>query len=141
MVPMELYVDYPYAWLHAIMDNFNNLQDIFYGKQLLEGFLHALHSGSLHEDEKLLQGEVELILAYSRYNNLHEMSRYFKRSKTLLRNQTSRISNPEIISTFGSPHNLFLYHRKTGEISRESSISYIRTCITTLKLPITQMVV
>ena len=56
MVPMELYVDYPYAWLHAIMDNFNNLQDIFYGKQLLEGFLHALHSGSLHEDEKLLQG-------------------------------------------------------------------------------------
>ena len=53
MVPMELYVDYPYAWLHAIMDNFNNLQDIFYGKQLLEGFLHALHSGSLHEDEPL----------------------------------------------------------------------------------------
>lgn len=118
MVPMELYVDYPYAWLHAIMDNFNNLQDIFYGKQLLEGFLHALHSGSLHEDEKLLQGEVELILAYSRYNNLHEMSRYFKRSKTLLRNQTSRISNPEIISTFGSPHNLFLYHRKPGDIQR-----------------------
>lgn len=86
--------------------------------QLLEGFLHALHSGSLHEDEKLLQGEVELILAYSRYNNLHEMSRYFKRSKTLLRNQTSRISNPEIISTFGSPHNLFLYHRKPGDIQR-----------------------
>ena len=49
------------------MDNFNNLQDRFYGKQLLEGFLHALHSGNLHEDEKLLQGEVELILAYSRY--------------------------------------------------------------------------
>ena len=118
MVPMELYVDYPYAWLHAIMDNFNNLQDIFYGKQLLEGFLHALQSGCLHGDEKLLQGEVELILAYSRYNNLHEMSRYFKRSKTLLRNQTSRIGNPEIISTFGSPHNLFLYHRKPGDIQR-----------------------
>lgn len=61
---------------------------------------------------------MELILAYSRYNNLHEMSRYFKRSKTLLRNQTSRISNPEIISTFGSPHNLFLYHRKPGDIQR-----------------------
>ncbi|MBV4307837.1 hypothetical protein KSZ74_22890, partial [Parabacteroides distasonis] len=43
---------------------------------------------------------------------------YFKRSKTLLRNQTSRISNPEIISTFGSPHNLFLYHRKPGDIQR-----------------------
>ncbi|MCR0350546.1 DNA-binding response regulator [Erysipelotrichaceae bacterium AF15-26LB] len=118
MIPIELYPEYPYAWLRVIMDSFNNLQDMFHGTQLLEKFLSALEQGKLHGDESLLRGEVELILAYSRYNNLHEMSRYFKRSKTLLRDQTSRINNAEIITTLGSPHNLFLYHQKPGDIQR-----------------------
>jgi LuxR family maltose regulon positive regulatory protein len=60
-------------------------------------------------------GEIELIRAYSVFNDASLMHEKLARAHQMLEGQ-SYIANKDKIITFGSPHSLYLYYREHGKL-------------------------
>jgi len=65
-----------------------------------------------------VSGEIELIYAYTAFNDAPAMRERFMRAHEML-GGTSDIANERKIITFGSPHSLYLYHREAGMLRND----------------------
>ncbi len=66
-------------------------------------------------ERQRMYGEMELIEAYGCFNDAQKMAEHFHRAYSLLDGHSS-IADKDKIITFGSPHALYLYYRKKGEL-------------------------
>ena len=74
---------------------------------------------ALSESEKNnIRGETELLLSFTAYNDIAEMSRHHRTAYALLGGKASLI-NLRSTWTFGSPSVLCLYHAKVGALEEE----------------------
>ena len=111
-----------YAWLAYIGFYCTNI-DIRATDSLLKEFTEALksHNGTLAaETIRAIEGEIALIKAYSMFNDASRMAQCFRQAYQLLGGR-SKIADKDKLITFGSPHALFLYHRKKGSLDRAIS--------------------
>jgi LuxR family maltose regulon positive regulatory protein len=69
------------------------------------------------QKNKLL-GEYELLLAYTLYNDIVEMSRHHRRACELLQGQSSAADLTESWTAVGSPSNVYLYYRESGKLEQ-----------------------
>lgn len=87
----------------------------------------AMFLKNVHADRQLdeksknqLLGECELILSFTKYNDIKGMSEYHKKACQLMTAQTAVIDQNGIW-TFGSPSILYLFYRAPGELSQQVS--------------------
>lgn len=74
---------------------------------------------TLPQDKKnAILGETELLISFTAYNDIAEMSRHHRKAYELLEKKASLI-NMRSTWSFGSPSVICLYHRKAGELDRE----------------------
>lgn len=73
-----------------------------------------------------LAGELELLLSFTRYNDIMEMSEYHKRACALLK-QPSVFMNTTGSWTFGSPSVLYMFYRESGKL--EQAVHEIKQCM------------
>ena len=69
-------------------------------------------------EKNSIRGETELLLSFTAYNDIAEMSRHHRAAYALLGGKASLI-NLKSTWTFGSPSVLCLYHAKAGELDEE----------------------
>lgn len=65
--------------------------------------------------------EYELIVSFSEYNNIEKMSKHHKKACKLMK-KASVILSPEDNWTFGSPSVLYMFYRKSGQLSEQLEI-------------------
>ena len=70
--------------------------------------------------ERLL-GEYKLLMSFTEYNDIEKMAEYHKEAHKLLK-EPSLILDNRSSWTYGSPSLLFLFYRKSGELSKEVQI-------------------
>ena len=75
------------------------------------------HDADDNEHRKIL-GELELIVGYTTYNNLYEMCGHFKKAHDYLYPNVSKLSKPDMVISFGSPHVLYQYLTIPGDSQR-----------------------
>nr|WP_319472857.1 LuxR C-terminal-related transcriptional regulator [uncultured Sphaerochaeta sp.] len=117
VIPDEVRNRHFYPWLAYIGFYITNI-DITAAETLLAEFQSVLHTRrkSLSEQQvQAIEGEMALIKAYGMFNDANEMSRCFQQAFRLLGGR-SRIADKDKIITFGSPHALYLYHRRKGSL-------------------------
>jgi LuxR family maltose regulon positive regulatory protein len=97
----------------------------FFGQGLHEeyaamcGEIAAVVETDVPERERdYLRGELLLMEAFSRYNDIAEMGRRMQRASELTGGKTSLIS-PDNAWTFGNASVLFMYHRQAGRLDSE----------------------
>ena len=73
------------------------------------------------ERKNAVLGETELLISFTAFNNIAEMSRHHRKAYGLLGGKAALI-NLQSTWTFGSPSVLFLYHRTAGSLEKELSL-------------------
>lgn len=88
--------------------------------EICEEFETAIQEGSGKDEETIseLLGEYELLLAFTKYNDIHEMLTHINHSWELLKRPAAFIDCSESW-TFGSPSVLYMFHRETGKLEEE----------------------
>lgn len=78
-----------------------------------------IEDGSMDANSRSnLTGELELLLSFTRYNDIMGMSEHHKRACTLL-NKTSAFMDTSGSWTFGSPSVLYMFYRESGKLEQE----------------------
>ncbi|MGE4453288.1 MAG: LuxR C-terminal-related transcriptional regulator [Sphaerochaeta sp.] len=116
-IPIEVRRRHLYPWLAYIGFYTTNI-DGRMAESLIAELREALESvqdGLPEETVQSIEGEIALIRAYGVFNDAKRMAQYFHDAYRLLGGK-SRIADKEKIITFGSPHALYLYHRKKGTL-------------------------
>jgi LuxR family maltose regulon positive regulatory protein len=98
------YITYIYSYMLAI-DTMEGASLLYEAKTIYEADDNLLHK------EQIL-GEIILIESIQEFNDVTAMSEYHKKAFTLFGGTSSRIINANSIFTCGSPHTLYLYHKK-----------------------------
>lgn len=113
---------HPYAVLiYALrMFLFDDLSLFRKGCELFMSIYRSIESDDT-DYKKTLLGEYELLMSLSEFNDIKKMSEYFKRAYKLLK-CPSRILDRQSVLTYESPSVLYLFHRKSGELSKEVRI-------------------
>lgn len=79
-------------------------------------FIMLLQSSSLDPEQiKCLMGEFELLLSFTKYNDMMEMSKHQKKACELL-TEPSVFMDTKGSWTFGSPSVLYIFHRERGTL-------------------------
>lgn len=79
-------------------------------------FMVLLQSSSLDPEQiKRLMGEFELLLSFTKYNDMMEMSKHQKKAHELL-TEPSVFMDTKGSWTFGSPSVLYIFHRESGTL-------------------------
>ncbi|MDD2554426.1 MAG: LuxR C-terminal-related transcriptional regulator [Desulfotomaculaceae bacterium] len=102
------YITYIYCYLVSV-DAREGAELLYEAKAIYEA------DDSLIDKEQIL-GEIALAESFLQFNDAPLMNECYKRAYTLFGGTSSRISNPEAIFTFGSPHTLYLYHKDEGKL-------------------------
>ncbi len=116
-MPDEYKYANPYIYLMHICDMVTNV-DVFSGMKLLEAFRTDLELGKYGKDTKHLLGEYFFIRAFSQYNDVSLMMKDFHLAYDALQGKQSRFAYPQMISTFGAFHLLYLYHHSEGQLAQ-----------------------
>ncbi|NCC64294.1 MAG: hypothetical protein EOM15_06535, partial [Spirochaetia bacterium] len=118
-IPKKVCKHHLYTWLAYIGFYCTNI-DIQATEGLLKEFNAALDERRTEltiDAIHAIQGEIALIQAYAKFNNEEQMAKCFHQAYRLLGGR-SKIADADKIITFGSPHALFLYHRKKGTLEK-----------------------
>lgn len=87
--------------------------------KVCEEFGIAIHASSGQDEENImLLGEFELLLSFTKYNDINDMLTHINRSWELLKRPATFIDCSESW-TFGSPSVLYMFHRETGKLEEE----------------------
>lgn len=103
------YITYIYSYL-VVIDAMVGAEMLYEAKAIYEA------DDNLIDKEQIL-GEITLAESFLQFNDAPLMNEYQKKASILFGGTSSRISNPEAIFTFGSPHTLYLYHKNEGQLS------------------------
>lgn len=98
------YITYIYSYMLAV-DTIDGVNMLYEAKTIYEADNNLL-------DREQILGEITLIESIKDFNNVPAMSEYHQKAFTLFGGTSSQIINAESIFTCGSPHTLFLYHKK-----------------------------
>ncbi len=124
-IPRNMLKEHPYVYLHMIHDYLFSYHDTVWGSELLKRFQKLLEDDVYKEEDRALyQGEVYLIQGFACFNDLMKMYMYFDKAHKLLSPNVSRIANNRMITTFGCPHILFLYHHERGKMAAIAATMY-----------------
>ncbi|MBO4377297.1 MAG: hypothetical protein J5811_08400 [Lachnospiraceae bacterium] len=118
--PKEILMKHPYALLSFMLSFFvaRRLDDMDNVSNLLSEAM--TQNSALSEEEKNnIHGERELLGAFRAFNDYTAMNVCQRKALTLM-TRTSRVVNREAAWTFGAPSILGMYHRKVGELKKES---------------------
>lgn len=133
--PNSLYYDQEPELMAAIYEELPRdmlLQHIYVYMQVMEDYLLILNpqkgvemlfiiqdyiqnNKNLDDDHQSILGELELIIGYTTYNNLYEMCVHFKKAYDCLYPNVSKLSKPDMVISFGSPHVLYQYLTTPGD--------------------------
>lgn len=90
--------------------------------ELIEEIIGLVHECDISEDRKnSILGETELLISFTGFNNIAEMSRHHRKAYELLGKKASLI-NLRSTWSFGSPSVMCLYHAKSGELDTELAL-------------------
>lgn len=110
--------------LAFILFSLGEIEKLF---EVIEEIKDLLQKSALSPREKTAAlGEIELLISFTAYNDIAEMSRHHRRAYELLRGKANLI-NIRSTWTFGSPSIMCLYHRTTGELQKE--LELMDTCM------------
>lgn len=73
------------------------------------------------EKRNTILGETELLISFTKYNDIAKMSSHHRKAYELSGKKASLI-NIQSTWTFGSPSVMFLYHKTAGELERELNL-------------------
>lgn len=116
--PVQSRQNYPYAMLiYARRLLTFNERELF--TRVCSEFMDSIQSNdSLGLDQKKrLLGEYELLLSFTGYNDIMEMSKHHRKACELLTGPSDFIDN-QGSWTFGSPSVLFMFYRETGKLGK-----------------------
>ena len=102
------YITYIYSYLVTI--------DAEAGAKMLYKVKEIYKADVALIDRDQILGEIALAESVLQFNDVPLMSQFHKKAYDLFCGNSSRISNPDAIFTFGSPHTLYLYHKKKGTL-------------------------
>ncbi len=86
------------------------------GKKLLSEVKAIYEADENLKDKNQILGEVAFVESTLMFSDVKRMTRYYKKAYMLFNGGTSKIANNKTPVTFGSPHFLWLFHRKKGEL-------------------------
>lgn len=115
-IPLEVKYTHPIGYLSYIGFYVTNVNPVE-GKSILEEIeKYYINDTTLSlELKNRLSGEIELIRAYTEFNDAFLMHDRLEKAHKMLGGHSS-IANKDKIITFGSPHSLYLYYREKGEL-------------------------
>lgn len=88
--------------------------------EVCDEFEKAIQEDNSQDSEtvQMLLGEFELLLCFTKYNDINKMLKHIKKSQELLQQPAKFIDCAESW-TFGSPSVLYMFHREAGELEEE----------------------
>lgn len=90
--------------------------------ELIGEIIEIAHRSNIPEEKRnAILGETELLISFTAYNDIAEMSRHHRKAYELLGKKASLI-NLRSTWSFGSPSVMCLYHAKTGSLDRELAL-------------------
>lgn len=98
------YITYIYSYMLAI-DTIEGASLLYEAKAIYEADDNLL-------DKEQILGEIVLIESILDFNDVSAMSEYHKKAYALFGGTSSQILNADSVFTCGSPHTLYLYHKK-----------------------------
>ncbi|MDW7668448.1 MAG: LuxR C-terminal-related transcriptional regulator, partial [Bacillota bacterium] len=115
LIPEKYKYEHLFSYLAYIGFYTTNI-DSYEGLRLLDVFERNYLIDKKLEDKvkRQIKGEVELIKAYTEFNNPWNMRKRLKTANEILEGE-SRIADDQKIITFGSPHALYLYYCEKGK--------------------------
>ena len=84
---------------------------------LAEAKAHYESSDEMPDKRRIL-GEIALIESFLYFNDVLKMVEYHRKAHSLFDGGRSLIAKRDGVFTFGSPHTLYLYHKRPGDLSR-----------------------
>ena len=114
--PIEVKARHPFGFLKYAIYLFAHNETALFGKACKEftGVLEADSSLDV-ETKNRLSGEYELLISFTAYNNLAEMSRHHRKAHELM-DRPAVLLNLRSVWTFGSTSVLYLYYRESGRL-------------------------
>jgi LuxR family maltose regulon positive regulatory protein len=99
------------------------------GAKLLYEAKSIYESDKNLENKNIILAEISVVESFLMFNDVKKMNQYHKKAYELLSGATSKIANPKMPFTFGSPHILYLYHINKGKLKElvdefETEIGY-----------------
>jgi ATP-dependent transcriptional regulator len=82
------------------------------------GLLLQKNASEKNQPLREIQGEFELLLGFTEYNNLEKMGAHIKAACNLME-RPAKFMDTRGGWTFGSPSVLYMFHRETGQLMRE----------------------
>ncbi len=115
----EVKAKHPFALLIFAIRLFSLHEMVLFGKACGEFIRNLQLDESLNTDlRKRLLGEYELLMSFTKYNDIAKMSEQHQKSGNLLSEPSTLIySNGSW--TFGSPSVLYMFYRETGKLERQ----------------------
>ncbi len=116
--PQECKQRHPIAVLAYSMTlmTFNEMERF---EKVASEFLTLLESSKLDPLQiQRLMGEFELLLSFTKYNDITEMSKHHKKAWNLLK-EPSTFMDTKGSWTFGSPSVLYIFHRESGTLKNK----------------------
>lgn len=116
--PNEVKAKHHFALLIFAIRLFSLNEIALFGKACGQ-FTHNLQmDDSLNDDlRKRLLGEYELLMSFTKYNDITKMSEHHQKAGHLLR-ETSSLLDSNGSWTFGSPSVLYMFYRESGQLER-----------------------
>lgn len=114
--PVEVKARHPRGFLKYALYLFSYNELALFGKACGEfnGILKT--ENNLSDDlKRQLLGEYELLISFTKYNDLNKMSEHHRKAYELL-SGPAFLLNPRSVWTFGSPSVLYLYYRQSGRL-------------------------
>ncbi len=102
------YITYLYSYMLAV--------DAKEGSRLLSEAKSIYEADDNLVDKGQILGEITLMESIMYFNDVAAMSKCHKKGFTLFGGTSSRILNAESVFTCGSPHTLYLYHKKEKKL-------------------------
>lgn len=112
-IPQEELMKHLYAYMQ-VMEDYLLMINPQKGYEMLKDLEAYLDKEEFIENRDLVEGELELIKGYVAFNDLYEMSKHFKRAYHHIYPKVSKLSTPDMVISFGSPHALYLYLTDPG---------------------------
>lgn len=108
-------INRPIAYLKYIFFNILHGKHQIGAKLLYEAKAIYERNENLKDKNQIL-GELAVVESFMMFNDSRKMNEIHKKAYELFNGETSKIANSKMPFTFGSPHILYLYHNKKGEL-------------------------
>lgn len=116
-LPLEEKLSRPIIYLNYIL--FCILQGkINIGTKLLYEAKSIYEADRKLKNKHNILGEIAVVESFLMFNDVKKMNEYHKKAYELFNGETSKIANSKMPFTFGSPHILYLYHIRKGELKK-----------------------